>query len=74
MPAAEDRQARALEGIQRHLGQLVKIHETLNVNLVAAIKMFEDFTALLETVQAEAEPETFLDPKGVLEVNRESTT
>jgi hypothetical protein len=54
MPAAEDRQAKALEGIYYELRKMVKIHETLNVNLVSAIKMFEDFTALLETVETEA--------------------
>lgn len=62
MPAAEDRQAKALEGIRYEMRQLVKIHETLNLNLVQAIKMFEDFTALLQTVEAEAEEEENRDP------------
>lgn len=51
MPAAEDRQAKALEEISRNTRELTKIMATMNENFVAFGKIFKE--ALTGIVEAE---------------------
>lgn len=54
MPAAEDRQARALENMARSMGQVVKILEAMNQNFVTT------FAALKEAIaKAEAQEDEY---------------
>lgn len=42
MPAAEDRQAKALEGIERSVKEVVKILDVFNTNFVASFNFLQE--------------------------------